>query len=137
MIVNIEVTRYDGGVKKTDDPDVLLLHALSDPTRLAIVRQLSERGNVCACDFVSCCEVGQPTVSHHLKVLKDAGWVCSERRGSWVWYTLSAEAVARLHAIVGAISPGPSRPLAAASRSTAQHLTFTRDELGKGAGGNR
>jgi DNA-binding transcriptional ArsR family regulator len=111
-------------VNKTDDPDVLLFQALAEPTRLAIVRQLSEQGNVCACDFVSCCEVGQPTVSHHLKVLKDAGWVSSERRGSWVWYTLSADAVARLHAISGAISTGPSRPLAAASRSTAQPLTF-------------
>ena len=60
-------------MKKVTDPDVALFQALADPTRLAIVRQLSEEGNVCACDFGSCCDVGQPTVSHHLKVLKDAG----------------------------------------------------------------
>jgi len=66
---------------------------------------------VCACDFGSCCDVGQPTVSHHLKVLKDAGWVTSERKGSWIWYSLSESTVARFHEIVGAISPGVSRPL--------------------------
>ena len=98
-------------MKKATDPDVMLLQALADPNRLAIVRQLSLDGNVCACDFGSCCEVGQPTVSHHLKVLKEAGWVISERQGSSIWYSLSASAVARFHEIAGAISPGASRPL--------------------------
>lgn len=111
-------------MKKSADPDVVLFVALADPTRLAIVRQLADQGAVCACDFVACCEVGQPTVSHHLKVLKDAGWVSSERTGSWIWYALSADAVARLHAIAGAISPGPSRPLVASEDSAAGLLTF-------------
>jgi ArsR family transcriptional regulator len=106
MIINII-----DPMKKVTDPDVALFQALADPTRLAIVRQLSEEGNVCACDFGSCCDVGQPTVSHHLKVLKDAGWVTSERKGSWVWYSLSERTVARFHEIAGAISPGASRPL--------------------------
>ena len=55
------------------DPDVQLFQALSDPTRLAIVRELSGNSEVCACDFTSCCDVGQPTVSHHLRVLREAG----------------------------------------------------------------
>ncbi|MCA1587461.1 MAG: helix-turn-helix domain-containing protein, partial [Chloroflexi bacterium] len=52
------------------DRDVVLLAALADPTRLAIVRQLGAAGEgaVCACDFTECCSVSQPTISHHLKV---------------------------------------------------------------------
>jgi ArsR family transcriptional regulator len=84
------------------DPDVQLLQALADPTRLAIVRELADSAEVCACDFTSCCEVAQPTVSHHLKVLREAGWVTSERRGSWIWYRLRPEALERLGGIVGA-----------------------------------
>lgn len=103
-------------MKKLTDPDVVLFAALADPTRLAIVRQLSEEGSVCACDFVSCCVVGQPTVSHHLKVLRDAGWVSAERRGSWIWYALSADAVDRLHSLAGAIKPGPAQPLIVSGR---------------------
>ncbi len=97
-------------MKRATDPDVLLLQAAADPTRLAILRQLSEDGAVCACDFTSCCEVGQPTVSHHLKVLRDAGWVTTERKGTWIWYSLCPEAVSRFRAIAGEITPGSSLP---------------------------
>ena len=74
-------------MKRQTDPDVLLLQAAADPTRLAILRELSEEESVCA-DFTACCDVSQPTVSHHLKVLREAGWVDSERRGTWIWYRL-------------------------------------------------
>ena len=89
------------------DPDVQLLQALADPTRLAIVRELAASSEVCACDFTSCCDVAQPTVSHHLKVLREAGWVTSERRGTWIWYRLQPEAVARFGGIIGAGAPRP------------------------------
>lgn len=82
-------------MKRHTDPDVLLLQAAADPTRLAILRQLSDAPEVCACDFTACCDVAQPTVSHHLKVLREAGWVDAERRGTWVWYSLRPSAVAR------------------------------------------
>ena len=75
-------------MKRQTDPDVLLLQAAADPTRLAILRQLSDCAEVCACDFTACCDVSQPTVSHHLKVLRDAGWIDGERRGTWIWYSL-------------------------------------------------
>ena len=75
-------------MKRQTDPDVLLLQAAADPTRLAILRQLSDAAEVCACDFTACCDVSQPTVSHHLKVLRDAGWIEGERRGTWIWYSL-------------------------------------------------
>ena len=68
-----------------------LFKALADETRLAILRQLREQGEVCACDFLACCELAQPTVSHHLKVLRRAGLVHAEKRGLWVYYTLNDE----------------------------------------------
>ncbi len=73
-----------------------LFAALADETRLAILKQLREQGEVCACDFVACCHVAQPTVSHHLKVLRRAGLVHAEKRGLWVHYTLDWEKLAAL-----------------------------------------
>jgi ArsR family transcriptional regulator, arsenate/arsenite/antimonite-responsive transcriptional repressor len=99
-------------MKRATDPDVLLLQATADPTRLAILRQLSAEGAVCACDFSDCCGVGQPTVSHHLKVLREAGWVTAERRGTWIWYAIRPEAVARFRELAGELVAGAARPLA-------------------------
>lgn len=77
---------------KPTDADVQLLQALGDPVRLAIVRQLgAESASVCACDFTSCCTVSQPTVSHHLKVLREAGVVTTERRGTYIYYELAPD----------------------------------------------
>jgi ArsR family transcriptional regulator, arsenate/arsenite/antimonite-responsive transcriptional repressor len=91
----------------TPDTDIRLLQAIADPTRLAILRQLASNAEVCACDFTECCDVSQPTVSHHLRVLREAGWVESERRGSWVWYRLRPEAATRF----GAIAKGMANPI--------------------------
>jgi ArsR family transcriptional regulator len=98
-----------GPVKRLIDPDVQLLQAIADPTRLAILHQLSEEGSVCACDFTACCEVQQPTVSHHLRVLREAGWVDSERHGTSIFYAIRPEAVARFHELAGGLSAGPAR----------------------------
>ncbi len=76
---------------KTYDPDVRLLSALADPVRLSFVRQLVENDGICACDFSECCTVSQPTISHHLKVLRDAGVVTSERQGTNIVYTLAPD----------------------------------------------
>jgi ArsR family transcriptional regulator len=94
-------------MKRITDPDALLLQGAADPTRLAILRQLSSGDEVCACDFTACCTVAQPTVSHHLKVLREAGWVDSERRGSWVFYRLRTEAAERFQVIAGELGPAP------------------------------
>ena len=100
MLVNIEFHRYIDPVARSKtaqlDPDVRLLSALADPTRLAIVRQLAAETETCACDFTSCCDVGQPTVSHHLKVLREAGIVDSERRGLWAYYYVVPDALKEL-----------------------------------------
>ena len=97
-------------MKRQTDPDILLLQAAADPTRLAILRQLSGSVEVCACDFTACCDVSQPTVSHHLKVLRDAGWIAGERRGTWVFYSLRPQAVARFRELAGGLGAGGGAP---------------------------
>ncbi len=93
------------GMKRLVDPDALLLQGAADPTRLSILRQLASGEGVCACDFSACCDVAQPTVSHHLKVLREAGWVRSERRASYVYYWLRPDAVERFRTIAGEFLP--------------------------------
>ncbi len=105
--------RYAAHVKRPSDPDVRLLQAAADPTRLSILRQLSDEATVCACDFTACCDVAQPTVSHHLKVLREAGWVTATRQGTWIWYSLRPEAVERFRRLAGELSPSGARPAGA------------------------
>ena len=88
------------------DPDVRLLAALADPTRLAIVRSLAADTETCACDLTDCCDVGQPTVSHHLRVLREAGIVTSERRGQQIYYRLAPDASTRLAELARGLVPG-------------------------------
>jgi ArsR family transcriptional regulator, arsenate/arsenite/antimonite-responsive transcriptional repressor len=76
---------------RSSDPDVMLLAALADPVRLSIVRQLAAGDDVCACDFTECCTVSQPTISHHLRVLREAGIVESRRQGTNIIYALSGD----------------------------------------------
>jgi ArsR family transcriptional regulator, arsenate/arsenite/antimonite-responsive transcriptional repressor len=110
MLVNIESHRYDSVMPKSNpstlDPDVRLLSALADPTRLAIVRELAGGSETCACDLTSCCDVRQPTVSHHLRVLREAGIVTSERRGQWIYYRLAPEVSTRLAELAKGLVPG-------------------------------
>ena len=89
--------------------DLKILQAIAEPTRLAIVRQLAADGTVCACDFTDCCGVSQPTVSHHLKVLREAGVVTSERRGTWIYYKLEAKAAARIASLGHLLTAGAAR----------------------------
>jgi DNA-binding transcriptional ArsR family regulator len=98
---------------KRVDSDIRLLAALADPTRLAIVRELAGSNEVCACDFTSCCDVRQPTVSHHLRVLREAGIVTSERRGTGIFYRLDPTAADRLVRIAHGLVPGGLIPVSA------------------------
>jgi len=104
-------------MKRSLDPDLQLLQALADPVRLAIVRQLATAPEVCACDFTSCCDVSQPTVSHHLRILREAGVVSSERRGSWVFYRLAPDVSDRLVTVARGLLPGGLIPAGDLTRS--------------------
>jgi ArsR family transcriptional regulator len=75
--------------------------ALSDPTRVAIINSLSAADEVCVCNLTETFELSQPTISHHLKVLREAGLVESSRRGTWAYYRLVPEAVAALRGALG------------------------------------
>jgi len=75
--------------------------ALSDPTRVAIVNRLASTEECCVCDLTAAFELSQPTISHHLKVLRDAGLVESSRRGTWAYYRLVPDAVAELRNTLG------------------------------------
>ena len=76
--------------------------ALSDPTRVAIVNCLSAADEVCVCNLTATFELSQPTISHHLRILREAGLVDSTRRGTWSYYRLVPEAVAALRGALGA-----------------------------------
>jgi ArsR family transcriptional regulator, arsenate/arsenite/antimonite-responsive transcriptional repressor len=67
--------------------------ALADPTRVAIVNRLAGTDEVCVCELVDDFELSQPTISHHLRLLREAGLVESERRGTWAYYRLVPEAI--------------------------------------------
>ena len=95
----------------TLDPDARLLQAAADPTRLAILRQLLMVGPTCACDVADGSGgLSQPTISHHLKVLRESGWIEGERRGRWIWYSIRQEALERFQDIARGLSPGSARP---------------------------
>ena len=76
--------------------------ALADPVRLRVLSILaaSPDGEVCVCDFVEPLAKSQPTVSHHLRVLSEAGLVQGDRRGKWVWYSLNRARLAELRAAI-------------------------------------
>ena len=81
----------------------LAFKALSDPARLRLFSCIAsqESGEACACDLVEPIGKSQPTISHHLKVLFEAGLVTKERRGQWIWYRAVPE---RLEQLRGALS---------------------------------
>lgn len=78
------------------------LRALADPVRLRLFSSVASHagGEACVCDVSEGLNVSQPTVSHHLKVLRDAGLLTSERRASWVYYSVVPEALHTLSTLL-------------------------------------
>ena len=77
---------------------------MADPHRLTILSTLANADDeVCVCDFTAGLPLNQPTVSHHLKVLRESGLVTCERRGTWVYYRLASDARQRLNDALKAI----------------------------------
>lgn len=76
--------------------------ALADPVRLRLLSMIATRdgGEVCVCDLTPAFDLSQPTISHHLKLLREAGLIAAERRGTWVYYRLLPETTDRLAAIL-------------------------------------
>jgi ArsR family transcriptional regulator len=88
------------------DCTVLLFRALGDPTRLEIFRLIAAQPQpICVCDVVDRFDVRQPTISHHLKVLREAGLVTVSRRGVWAYYAADPRGLALLRASLEALEP--------------------------------
>ena len=73
--------------------------ALADPTRVAIVSRLASGEQCCVCDLTDAFELSQPTISHHLRILRDAGLVDAERRGTFAYYWIVPDAIERLQGV--------------------------------------
>lgn len=74
-----------------------LLKAVADPYRLTMLATMAAADDeVCVCDFTDALPLNQPTVSHHLRILREAGLVTCERRGTWVYYRLASDARRRV-----------------------------------------
>jgi ArsR family transcriptional regulator, arsenate/arsenite/antimonite-responsive transcriptional repressor len=80
-----------------------LLKALADPVRLRLMSLVASRadGEACVCDLTGAFDLSQPTISHHLKVLHEAGLLERSKRGVWVYYRARAEALASLGILIG------------------------------------
>lgn len=85
-------------MNKTD-----FLKALSDPTRLKIMQLLNQKQALCVCDIISELDQPQPTISRHLNQLKQIGILESERKGTWIWYSISQELPSWGKAVIGAL----------------------------------
>jgi ArsR family transcriptional regulator len=86
--------------------DAALFKALADPQRLVMLATLARaEDEVCVCDFTGALPLEQPTVSHHLRILREAELVTCERRGTWVYYRIAADAHDRLNAALRSLIP--------------------------------
>jgi ArsR family transcriptional regulator len=75
--------------------------ALADPTRVAILNALATADEVCVCNLTAAFDLSQPTISHHLRILREAGLVEATRRGTWAYYRLVPEAIDALRGALG------------------------------------
>ncbi|WP_250446867.1 metalloregulator ArsR/SmtB family transcription factor [Actinotalea sp. C106] len=96
------------------------LKALADPLRLRMLSLISAspQGEACVCDLATVGEVSQPTVSHHLKVLKDVGVLAAERRGSWVYYRVTPAAQTAVRSLLDSFAPAAAERGAAVTAET-------------------
>ena len=80
-----------------------LLKALADPVRLRLMSLVASHpgGEACVCDLTGAFDLSQPTISHHMKVLHEAGLVDRDKRGVWVYYRVRPQALASLGALIG------------------------------------
>ncbi len=101
-----------------------MFKALGDPVRLRLVSMVAshEGGEACVCDLTPAFDVSPPTISHHLRVLREAGLLECERRGTWVFYQVVPAALARLAAVLtpaDALAPTVTAPTVTAPTVTA------------------
>jgi len=93
-----------------------MFKALGDPVRLRLLSLVAahEGGEACVCDISGSFDLSQPTISHHLKVLREAGLLESQRRGTWVYHRVAPAAVARLALVLQVAAPSADTAAAVA-----------------------
>ncbi|MET8339859.1 metalloregulator ArsR/SmtB family transcription factor [Streptosporangium canum] len=100
-------------LSETDAADLaVLLKAVADPVRLRLLSMIGSHagGEACVCDLTGVFDLTAPTISHHLKVLRTAGLIDGERRGTWVYYRIIPEVVNKLGALFTPLAtPAPAR----------------------------
>ena len=95
--------------------EVEVLRALAHPVRWGILLRLAAEPGICACDFTEFFDVSQPTISAHLKVLREAGLVTTRRSGNTICYSIATGSLARLGARITEVAQtAPAAPLATA-----------------------
>ncbi|MFI6499882.1 ArsR/SmtB family transcription factor [Nonomuraea typhae] len=104
-------------ISESDAADLaVLLKAVADPVRLRLLSMIGSHagGEACVCDLTPVFDLTAPTISHHLKILRTAGLIDGERRGTWVYYRIIPETVNKLGALFTPLSeprPGSPRPV--------------------------
>jgi ArsR family transcriptional regulator len=98
----------------TEDQSVDLAHlfkALGDPVRLRLLSLIASHvgGEACVCDLADAFDLTGPTISHHLRVLREAGIISGERRGTWVYYRVAPGVLQRLSSVL--MTPVPAEPV--------------------------
>jgi ArsR family transcriptional regulator, arsenate/arsenite/antimonite-responsive transcriptional repressor len=83
--------------------------AVADPVRVRILSLIGSAGEACSCDLVALVGKSQPTVSHHTKILADAGLIAGDRRGKWTWWRVVPDQLAVLRAALDANAPSSRR----------------------------
>ena len=90
------------------DRQLAIFKALADGTRFDVFRVIAAQETaICVCDVVEQFGVSQPTISHHLKVLRDAGLITVSRRGVWAYYAVDPRGLAVLQSLVTSLAPAP------------------------------
>lgn len=106
----------------TQDQAVELSHlfkAMADPVRLRLLSLIASHagGEACVCDLTDAFDLTGPTISHHLKVLRESGLITGDRRGTWIYYRVHPEVLARLSAVLTTTSEavtGRAQPVSVA-----------------------
>ena len=87
------------------DPDAAALAetyaALADPVRLKLLSLIAATGEMCSCDLLEPLAKSQPTVSHHTKILAEAGLIAGDKRGRWVWWSVVPERASFVRGVLG------------------------------------
>jgi len=113
------------------------LKALSDPLRLRMLSAIATdaRGESCVCDLAELADVSQPTVSHHLKVLRDTGVLSSERRGTWVWYRIAPALRPAVTTLLDSFAPAAVAPAVRPEQAGLEDVDDVLTRLAEALGG--